>query len=151
MISSLVVTGDAEPRMQTKNPACFFENELSNCKRLSRCPLTAHRIFNGDSTRALAQLVAHSHIYMRYTRVRDRSSSTMFSLLSPHLVHFGHFALGILSCAAIYAFLKFLRPTPPTLPLPPGPKPLPLLGNLLDVPLTRQWLVYSQWAERYGI
>ena len=76
----------------------------------------------------------------------------MSSPPSEHFAHFGHIALvGVLSCAAIYAFLKFLRPISYTVPLPPGPKPLPLLGNLLDVPLTRQWLVYSQWAERYGI
>lgn len=36
------------------------------------------------------------------------------------------------------------------LPLPPGPKPLPILGNALDVPLSKQWLVFQRWAEEYG-
>lgn len=74
----------------------------------------------------------------------------MFSPLSPHLSNFEIFGGGALTCATIYAFFKFLYPASSTLPLPPGPKPLPFIGNILDVPLTRQWLVYSQWAQRYG-
>jgi hypothetical protein len=36
------------------------------------------------------------------------------------------------------------------LPLPPGPKGLPLIGNLLDIPQNKPWIVYNEWAERYG-
>ncbi|OCH88112.1 cytochrome P450 [Obba rivulosa] len=36
------------------------------------------------------------------------------------------------------------------LPLPPGPKPLPFIGNALDVPVTLPWRTYAQWAKRYG-
>lgn len=76
----------------------------------------------------------------------------MSSLPFPLVAHLGYLSLlGILSFAAIYVFFRLLQPRSSALPLPPGPKPLPLLGNLLDVPLTRQWLVYSQWAKRYGI
>ncbi|KAK0480064.1 cytochrome P450 [Armillaria novae-zelandiae] len=34
--------------------------------------------------------------------------------------------------------------------LPPGPKGLPLLGNLWDVPAEYPWLTYAQWAATYG-
>lgn len=35
--------------------------------------------------------------------------------------------------------------------LPPGPKQLPLLGNLLDMKQVKHpWLVYQKWAETYG-
>ncbi|KAJ7658590.1 cytochrome P450 [Mycena rosella] len=33
------------------------------------------------------------------------------------------------------------------LPLPPGPKTLPLIGNLLDMPSERQWEAYHAWSK----
>jgi len=35
-------------------------------------------------------------------------------------------------------------------PLPPGPKPLPIIENLLDVPKLSAWLQYQKWAAQYG-
>ncbi|TBU24744.1 cytochrome P450 [Dichomitus squalens] len=35
-------------------------------------------------------------------------------------------------------------------PLPPGPKPLPILGNMFDMPRSRQWISYRDLSRVYG-
>ena len=40
---------------------------------------------------------------------------------------------------------------PKGLPLPPGPKGYPLIGNLFDMPVDKSWVVYDEWRETYGI
>ena len=37
------------------------------------------------------------------------------------------------------------------LPYPPGPRPLPLIGNLLDIPKEFSWLSYSQLSKKHGM
>ena len=39
---------------------------------------------------------------------------------------------------------------PQGLPLPPGPKPLPIIGNVIDMPRGYEWLTYSEWAKQFG-
>lgn len=39
---------------------------------------------------------------------------------------------------------------PKRLPHPPGPKGLPLLGNLFQLPQTYTWLTFADWAKQYG-
>jgi hypothetical protein len=36
------------------------------------------------------------------------------------------------------------------LPYPPGPQPLPIIGNLLNIPAEFSWLLYTQLAKKYG-
>ncbi|KIJ57253.1 hypothetical protein M422DRAFT_149956 [Sphaerobolus stellatus SS14] len=36
------------------------------------------------------------------------------------------------------------------LPLPPGPKSLPLIGNAFDLPSSHEYLKYADWGNKYG-
>ena len=33
---------------------------------------------------------------------------------------------------------------------PPGPRPLPIIGNLLEIPKDFSWLAYTQFSKKYG-
>lgn len=39
----------------------------------------------------------------------------------------------------------------PNLPYPPGPKPLPLLGNIFDLTREKEVEAYAKVAEKYGM
>ena len=39
---------------------------------------------------------------------------------------------------------------PNGLPLPPGPKGYPVIGNLFDMPIYKPWVVYDGWRKTYG-
>ncbi|KAF5309457.1 hypothetical protein D9619_012390 [Psilocybe cf. subviscida] len=64
--------------------------------------------------------------------------------------------LGLIFCALtllayiIARLLSDRRRNPSRLPLPPGPKGYPLIGNLFDVPTSQQWRTYAEWAKVYG-
>ncbi|KAF9522915.1 cytochrome P450 [Crepidotus variabilis] len=49
---------------------------------------------------------------------------------------------------AVYLFYRFRNRS--KLPLPPGPKRLPLLGNALSIPKAREWLTYHKWSKELG-
>jgi hypothetical protein len=52
----------------------------------------------------------------------------------------------------LLALLRLLqrRRTKHDLPLPPGPKPLPLLGNTLQMPTHSPQSTFTEWGKRFG-
>ncbi|KAJ4469274.1 cytochrome P450 [Lentinula aciculospora] len=44
----------------------------------------------------------------------------------------------------------YLLRTRRRLPLPPGPKRLPIVGNALDYPTDTPWVKYAEWSREYG-
>ena len=54
--------------------------------------------------------------------------------------------LGILFLVVLWRLVS--RKTPS---MPPGPRGLPLLGNILNMPTTESWLIFAEWAKIYGM
>jgi hypothetical protein len=51
---------------------------------------------------------------------------------------------------ALSILLKALFRSIRRISLPPGPKGLPLVGNILDMPVEREWLTFARWGEVWG-
>jgi hypothetical protein len=55
----------------------------------------------------------------------------------------------VTSIAAFFSIRDYQRRR--GLPYPPGPRPLPLIGNLLDIPKEFSWLAYTQLSKKHGM
>ena len=53
-------------------------------------------------------------------------------------------------CILFRQWRKGKTSNPKGLPLPPGPKGFPLIGNMFDMPVNKPWLVYEDWCKTYG-
>ncbi|RXW21706.1 hypothetical protein EST38_g4157 [Candolleomyces aberdarensis] len=54
-------------------------------------------------------------------------------------------------CLALIAAISLVQFSRRTKRLPPGPKGLPIIGNLLDVPLDKDfWMTFREWGHRWG-
>jgi hypothetical protein len=54
-----------------------------------------------------------------------------------------------LGALGLYLVKAILSKKPPAA-LPPGPKKWPFLGNILDMPSTKEWLTFAEWGRSYG-
>ncbi|KAK0436560.1 cytochrome P450 [Armillaria borealis] len=63
-------------------------------------------------------------------------------------------SLATLDIAIVLAGLAFVwrlfRRNNGNAPFPPGPKGLPVIGNLLDMPTEKEWLTFAKWGDKYG-
>jgi Cytochrome P450 len=54
-------------------------------------------------------------------------------------------AIGLLVLVVDYGRLLLLRSK-----MPPGPFPLPLVGNVLQLPKCKPWYIFEEWANKYN-
>lgn len=59
-------------------------------------------------------------------------------------------ALQIITALVLLAIILKLRRRDTSRSLPPGPKPLPVIGNILDLPREKAWLGYHEMSKQYG-
>ena len=59
------------------------------------------------------------------------------------------FVAAVLS-AFVQIFLDWKKGRTRGLPLPPGPKGWPIIGNMFDVPASQPWMAYQSLAVEYG-
>ena len=57
---------------------------------------------------------------------------------------------GVLAFGGVWIVLLLLRRRG-GIPYPPGPYPLPLVGNMFQIPQKDEWPVYEAWAKKYGV
>lgn len=70
------------------------------------------------------------------------SAIPQFLALSPYSLIIGSILLPIIA-VLIHDFLLYLR-------LPPGPIPLPFLGNKFIIPSSSPWIQFEKWSQIYG-
>ena len=66
-----------------------------------------------------------------------------------HLALDALFALLVLVSSVLWRRYKHHRARG-GLPLPPGPPGLPVIGNLLDIPASYEWIAYRDWSIKHG-
>ena len=60
------------------------------------------------------------------------------------------FSFVALLTLGIAVFLYVRNRKRSSLPLPPGPKKLPILGNVLELPTSFEWETYAIWGKKYS-
>ena len=84
----------------------------------------------------------------------DRSFSDSKTLGLNHTIAFPRgesITFGFLAVLVVlYVLVSLVLRRSSKHPLPPGPKPLPLIGNVLDIPAEQPWEKWFEWCKLYS-
>ncbi|KAG2131395.1 cytochrome P450 [Suillus clintonianus] len=58
--------------------------------------------------------------------------------------------IGALICATLVGAVRCGMERRKMLPLPPGPRAIPFIGNVRGIDINAPWLAYTEWGKRYG-
>jgi len=58
--------------------------------------------------------------------------------------------VGYIFCLLVLLPLCLYKRRRAKAPYPPGPKPVPIIENALDIPATHQWLRFAEWMKEHG-
>ena len=71
-------------------------------------------------------------------------------LVDPMVLSFLHLADLVFVTLTLSILYSLFSQTRRRAPLLPGPKGLPLIGNVLDMPTQQEWKTFTQWGETWG-
>jgi hypothetical protein len=96
--------------------------------------------------------VSYLAAYTYRTTLRiHRCISIFIRSVIPNLTMLKPDHLAILATLALTAFIYIRTRKRSRHPLPPGPRKLPLLGNLFDLPTSHEWLTYAKLCKDYSM
>jgi len=58
--------------------------------------------------------------------------------------------IGALICATLLVAIRGEMDKKKAVPLPPGPPPIPIIGNVRGIDVNAPWLTYTEWGKQYG-
>lgn len=88
----------------------------------------------------------HNALLSDRSRTRLNGHLALLSRLSNPCFHIKMLGLALLSLLSIL----YLLCTRKRLHVPPGPRPLPFIGNLHQAPRSNPWLEFEKWHKTYG-